>query len=127
MRPSRYRILTLLAALAMAPAAHAMGPGIRLGDRLLLHLGLGTEFRYDSNVFFSDTSEQGVFLFRLTPTVDLATKGSAEGPHSVDFRLHAGMDYTEFLTSNANINRHRSFGVQVSGLLTILPGYKFSI
>src|SRR5438045_2290459 len=86
--------------------ARADGPGIALGDRLLLHLGLGAEFRYNDNIFFTSdnpnsagvrTPKTSAFTFRLLPTIDLATR-AARGSQSpnVDFRLHAGMTYTEF-------------------------------
>lgn len=126
MRPSRLRILILLAVLGAAPRAGAEGPGIRLGDRLVMHLGLAAQFSYDSNVFFQNSGQTGAFLFSLIPSVDLGTRSSGT-PHTVDFRLHAGMDYNEFLTGNKDVERHRSFGVQAGALLTLLPGHKFTI
>jgi hypothetical protein len=126
MRPSRFRILAFLAALSFAPIAHAEGPGIKFGDRWVLHLGLGAQVGYDSNLFFTASNTTGAFLFTLLPSLDLATRGTG-APHKLDFRLHAGMDYNEFLTGDSNISQHRSFGVQASVLATIMPGYKVSL
>ena len=114
-----------------ASAVHAEGPGIRLGDRLVLHPGIGVEFRYDTNVFFQPPgSETGAFLLRVLPSLDLATRPGVRGggaPHAIDFRFHAGADYNEFLTGDSTISRHRAIGVQAGALLTILPSYPFSI
>jgi hypothetical protein len=122
MRLRRYRwFLALCALLASASAAHAEGNGIKLGDRLLLHLGLAAEFRWDSNVFFQNSGETRAFLFRLLPTVDLATRTARDGSHIVDFRLHAGMAYNEFITTDASLAQHRSFGVDAGALLTLYP------
>lgn len=35
------------------------GPGVRLGDRLVLHPGLGIEGGYDTNFFHQDANEPG--------------------------------------------------------------------
>src|SRR5437773_9387626 len=110
MRLRRYRwILALCALYASTGVARAEGPGIRLGDRLVLHLGLAAEFRYDSNIFFQSSNETGAFLFAAIPSVDLATRPPVRGgslPHTLDFRLHAAMRYNEYLTSNQIIASH---------------------
>ena len=41
------------------------------------------------------------FILRLLPSIDISTLSLRRGgltPHKVDFRLHAGMDYREYLT-----------------------------
>lgn len=93
---------------------------------MLLHLGIAAQFAYDSNVFFANINPQGSFMFSVLPSLDLGTR-SAGGPHTLDFRLHAGMDYNEYLTSDTGISRHRSFGVQAGTLLTIMPGHRVSV
>lgn len=123
-------IPAILLLVAGTYSARAEGPGIRLGDRLVLHPGIAAEFRYDSNIFFQPNNEVGGFMLRLMPTVDLATRPPQRGgnaPHKVDFRLHAGLDYREWLTSDPALSRYRMFGVQAGMLLTILPHYPFSI
>jgi hypothetical protein len=113
----------------VAPLAHAEGPGIKLGDRLLLHLGLAAEFRYDDNAFFQAKSQNpaGGFQFRLLPSVDLATRQARDGSGMVDFRLHAGMAYSEFITNREVLEVHRSFGVDAGALLTLWPGGRFNL
>lgn len=126
----RHLALAACTVLAWTAVARAEGPGVRLGDRLVLHPGVAAEFRWDSNIFFESANTANAFLFRLMPTLDLATRPSQRGgnvPHKIDFRLHAGLDYREWITSNQAINRHRMFGVQAGALLTILPHYPLSI
>jgi hypothetical protein len=133
-------MLGLWGLLAFASTARAEGPGIALGDRLVLHLGLGVEVRYDSNLFFEDKQVPNgdntfhgptdAFMLRILPSIDLATRPSQRGgttPHMIDFRLHAGADYNEYLSASAGITRHRDAGAQIGGLLTILPFGQFTI
>jgi hypothetical protein len=120
----------LLAVVAGGGAARAEGPGIRLGDRLVLHLGLGAEIRYDSNVFFQSSNTTGSFLLGVLPSIDLATRPPIRGgsqPHTIDFRFHAGMRYNEFLTSNDAVRQHRSFALDLGILTTLFPYYALSV
>src|ERR1700722_20077225 len=91
----------LLCAALLAPAsARADGPdGFKLGDRLVLHLGLGTEFRYDDNVFYQNSNKVGAFEFLLLVSADMATRPTPSG--RVDFQLHAGLTYNEFITDRS--------------------------
>src|SRR4051794_37345070 len=79
-RPMRLRrylsILTMTLILGVAGQARAesstqpsYGPtGIRLGDRFVLHLSMGLEFDWDSNVFFAESGNTiNAFFMRLTP------------------------------------------------------------
>jgi hypothetical protein len=138
MRLPRFRTWVLCTLLVGASTARAEGPGIALGDRLLLHLGLGVEFRFNDNIFFqSDNAKDttgatipktSAFELRLLPTIDLTTR-TARGSQSpnVDFRLHAGMTYTEFLTADQSISQHRNFGVDFGALLTLFPMGRYSL
>ena len=123
-------ILGLSVALAFASTtARAEGPGVRLGDRLVLHPGLAAELRYDSNVFFLSSNEVGALIVRLLPSLDLATRPPQRGgnqPHGIDFRLHLGADYTEFVTGGPVTSAHRSIGAQIGMLLTLFPYHLFS-
>src|SRR5262245_18266220 len=104
--------------------ARAEWPGLRLSARLVLHLAQGAEVRYDSNLFFADGTTNptiGGAILRILPSIDLATRPPQRGgdlPHLIDFRLHAGVDYREFLTGDTAINSHRSVAVEAGGLLT---------
>ena len=111
----RYRLLLILTLLALpAPFARAQsttqGPGIRLGDALILHLGLGLEFEYDNNLFYQSTNTTGVFAMRLTPSFDL-TNRPRQVRRRVEFDFNAGLSYVEYLTNDPTVERLRQFGV----------------
>lgn len=124
-RRAIWRVLGVCA-LMLASSAHAEGPGIKLGDRMVLHLGLGVEFRYDDNVFFQNGNKIGAFEFLLRPSLELAT---GQGSHGgiVDFRLHLGGTYTEYLTSRDTLASHRSFGVDAGVLMSVFPTGRFNL
>lgn len=115
--------------------AQAEGPGLLLFDRLVVHPGLATELRYDSNVFFSngrlgDGLPAAAFILRLLPTIDISTLSLRRGaltPHKVDVRIHAGLDYKEYLTPDETISQHRALGVDLGGLLSLFPRSAFNL
>lgn len=131
MRRRRYlAFLTTLALLATAGVASAQtstyagapptaisssARGIRLGDALVLHLGLGTEFGWDSNVFYESKNEANSFYMRLTPNFDL-TNRPRTAHRQIEFDLHGALNYVEYLTGDATIRSHRQFNVD-AGLL----------
>lgn len=127
----RFRGTLAIAALLLVGApAHAEGPGIKLGDRLVLHPGVAAEVRWDSNVYFEATNPYSAFIFRALGSIDLATLPPQRGgssAHAIDFRLHLGADYNEYLSSDSSLTQHRSVGVQAGALMTILPNHPFSI
>jgi hypothetical protein len=137
MRLRRYlTLLTALVLLGAAPTAHAQAGGasgsgsvataapsgsggIRLGDALVLHLFLGTELGWDSNVFYQDSSQHptNAFYLRLNPGFDLTTKPRNAAPaFQLDF--HGGLGYVEYLTNQKVIENHRQFNVDAGVLAT---------
>lgn len=114
-----------------ASAAHAQpvvqGEGIRLGERLVLHLGTGLEFRFDDNVFYVDRDKTSAFLFRFTPILTLATRPVARdgSRHKVDFMFNVGLDYNEYLTSDEALARHRQVGVTAGASVSIFSSGVF--
>ncbi len=134
---------TLVFSLALAGAASAQpsgsfnpasavteGRGIKLGEQLVLHLGLNADIRYDSNVFYESSNPTQAAVLRLSPSIDLATRPAARGagqPHKIDFRFYAAMDYNEILTGDAAVSSHRNFGVLGGFNLTLFPGFPVSV
>ncbi len=112
-----------------ARPCQAEGPGLMLGDRIVVHAGFATELRYDSNVFFSNGRlgnglPIGAFLLRILPSVDLSTLSLRHGglsAHTADFRVHVGLDYREYLTPDTTVAEHRALGVELGGLLMLFP------
>jgi hypothetical protein len=105
----------------LAPANVVRGNGIRLGDALILHVGMGIEFDYDSNVFYENSNVTGAFFMRLSPGL-LLTNSPRGASRTVDFDFHAGLSYIEYLTSDSSVSSHRQFGVD-GGVRATFFGY----
>jgi len=107
------------------PSAAVEGDGIKLGDRLVLHLGVGAQLRYDSNVFYESTNPTQALVLQLTPNFALSTRpASRDGqPHKFDFRLSGGLNYNEFVAYSGNTSNRppRQFNVNAGAAATILP------
>jgi hypothetical protein len=136
MRRRRYLFLLLMIALmGLARVARAQdapaivtGNGFRLGEAFVLHLNLGVEFAYDSNVFYEAINPQSAFYLRLTPGFDLTTR-PRQGSRMVQFDFHGGLGYIEYLTSNSAISSHRQFNVDAgvqAAFFTMSP-YSFVV
>ena len=116
-------------------AARVEGPGISLGDRVVLHVGIGAELRYDSNVYYESSNTTQALALRLTPNFSIATRSGvrtlgtdgAAAPHKVDFRIGGGLDYREFLVSNTGMRPPRQFNILGNASLTILPSGPFTL
>jgi hypothetical protein len=110
------------------PAAAQRGSGIRLGEAMMLHLGLGIEVNYDSNVFYQNSNTTSAFFLRLAPGFDLSNSPRGAS-RTIDFDFHGGMSYVEYLTSDASLSNHRQFGVD-AGLRAVFFGnspYSFTL
>jgi hypothetical protein len=122
------RYALVCAVVAASSTAFADTAGIKLGDHLLLHLGVGTEFRYDDNVFLQDSTKTDAFEFRLLASVDLATRNARNGSSpKVDFRLHAGMIYNEFISNRGELANHRDVAVDAGVLVNINPTGRYNL
>jgi len=90
------------------------GNGIRLGSALVLHLSLGTEVGWDSNVFYEANTAAikptNAFYLRLNPAFDLTTR-PRQGAPAVQLDFHGGLGYVEYLTSDTTLQGHRQFNV----------------
>ncbi|MDB4968031.1 MAG: hypothetical protein JWN44_3720 [Myxococcales bacterium] len=116
MRLRRYLALTILGALLALPAgARAQGAvnangGIKLGDVFVLHLGMGTEVQWDSNIFYESKNESSAFVLRLSPGFDL-TNAPRQASRQIRLDLHGTLNYLEYLTGDKSISQHRQFSV----------------
>ncbi|MDB4968022.1 MAG: hypothetical protein JWN44_3711 [Myxococcales bacterium] len=86
------------------------GPGVKLGESMLLHLGFGIDFAWDSNVFYTSTNPTNAFSMRLNPFFRLTTAPRQSQP-KVQLDFHGGLNYVEYLTTNAELAKHRQFNV----------------
>jgi hypothetical protein len=101
---------------------------------MLLHLGIGTEVGWDSNLFYADQNASpnspggpiSVFYLRLTPNFDL-TNRTRGATRAIDFGFRAGMNYVEYLTGDSTLSTHRQFGADASLTLALFPQLAYNV
>jgi hypothetical protein len=78
--------------------------GFQVSDDVLLHLGLGVEAGYDTNVFYAPTAPQGSAILRIVPFAEL-TNATRTGvaPSGVFFDLGASLNYRQYLSGKVAI------------------------
>ena len=95
------------------------GPvGAKLGEGTLLHLALGADIGYDSNVFYNDQDKRSAAVAHVTPALDLSN-GERDGsvPDGVFYDLGASLTYREYLTGGDDVRKMRAFNPNLGGLL----------
>src|SRR6185369_7155092 len=92
--------------------------GVQVSDGVLLHLGIGAEAGYDSNVFYQASGEQASPILRVLPFAEL-TNATRTGvvPSGMFFDLAASLTYREYLSSDPTIRSQRALMPAVSGTL----------
>lgn len=84
--------------------------GLKLGDGALLHLGVGAEAGYDTNVFYNDSDRVGSTFLRVTPSAEITNTGRAgEIPSGLFYDLRAALTYREYITDEIDASRLRAF------------------
>jgi hypothetical protein len=115
--------------------ARAEGPGIKLGEALVLHPGITVGLGYDTNMFYATGNPPdanglggdptvGAFYLGVRPGLDFATPSLQRGgntPHTVDFRLHAGVPMRFLLSSDPALYNHYTIGVDAGVFLALFP------
>jgi hypothetical protein len=89
--------------------------GLQLGNGSLLHLGIGAEGGYDTNIFYNDADRVSATVLRVTPFLDLsnATR-SGEVPSGLFYDVRAALTYREYITNAIDSSRLRAFVPSVS-------------
>jgi hypothetical protein len=84
--------------------------GVQLSESALLHVGVGAEAGYDSNVFYAETSPRGSAIARIVPFLEL-TNAARNGAVNSDlyYDLGAALVYREYLSSDPDIKSQRAF------------------
>jgi Putative beta-barrel porin 2 len=97
--------------------------GIQLSDDLLLHAGIGAEYGYDTNVFYSNTDTQGSAILRVMPYLEL-TNASRNGPTAtnVTFDLRGGLQYRHYFSDASDIQPYRDAWMPNGGLSVNVGG-----
>ena len=133
LRPTKPRLSALrtagLIVVALAGVARADGPGIKLGDTLVLHPSIYVGAGYDNNVLYGsntpnvDPTLSSAYV-ATRPGIELATRsllGAGTDPRTADFRLTVGLPLRFFATSDKAINGHYSVGVDAGLALAVFP------
>ncbi|MCP4606874.1 MAG: hypothetical protein GY847_41260 [Proteobacteria bacterium] len=112
------------------------GPGIKLGDSLMFHPGLGVEGGYDTNPMRNDDFP-GAGRLRVTPYLDLASRSQArriqdEGvvditPSRFDLRFGLAGYYDWYFSSDNAVDDQDHFGVDTHLNFTLFPQGVFSL
>jgi hypothetical protein len=95
--------------------------GINLAEGMLLHVGAGVEAGYDSNVFYSNSSDAGGVIssdiIRVTTFGELtnSTRNGAERP-SVVYDVRAGLVYRLYTSDNPEVEKYRTALMPTAGL-----------
>jgi hypothetical protein len=106
---------------ARAPVGQTTG--LKLSEATLLHVGVGAEGGYDTNVFYSDENRVASPIVRITPFVQItnATRTGAV-PSGAYYDLNAGLQFREYITDNENVRAQRAFNPVASGMLEVSNG-----
>jgi len=96
--------------------------GAKLSESAVLHVGLGAEAGYDSNVFFQKNNPVSSPVVRVIPFIQItnASRGGAQ-PGGAFYDLSATLLYREFITDNTAAKAQRAFNPIISGLLDLNP------
>lgn len=115
-------------------AAEGATTGVQISDGVLMHVGIGAEVGYDSNVFYKEVDPTGSPIMRILPWVEL-TNGTRTGaaPSGVYFNLNLSMVYREYLSelppdANGETNSsQRAFMPAVNGLVEFSSNQTLSL
>jgi hypothetical protein len=95
--------------------------GINIAEGMLLHVGVGAEAGYDSNVFYSNSSDpqgvisSGILRFTGFGEISNAIRGSAAAP-TVSYDVRAGLTYRRYTSDNPNVQLYRDAFMPTAGL-----------
>jgi hypothetical protein len=118
------------------------GLGINVGHNVVLHLGLGVEGGYNSNVFrrsedLPNEDVQGAGRLRVSPYFDVATRSREERvedkgvddptPPKIEFRLGLGTWFDAFFSDDARTREQSYFGIDLHFNFIAFPMSPFSI
>lgn len=137
--------LTVSAPNALAQVAGAIGgpdvegPGISVGDSLVLHPSVEAQGGYISNVFYEEAGALGASLLRVNVGLDVASKkikpeegfgdedpANDAAPRDVEMRVGARLSYEQMLSDRETVRDQSNASFDVNGHFNFRPGRPIS-
>ena len=102
--------------------------GIQVSESALLHVGLGTEAGYDTNVFYQDTNRHGSTIIRVLPYLHLtnAPRGGNAQARTLSFDARVGMLYRRYQSDDPALDPYRNAWMPNAGVALSLGSGQFS-
>jgi hypothetical protein len=91
--------------------------GIQLSDGVLMHVGIGAEAGYDTNVFYQDTDTHSSAIIVVAPYAEV-TNASRTGPASniLSYDARVGLQYRRYQSDDPTITPFRNAWMPNAGL-----------
>jgi hypothetical protein len=94
--------------------------GINLAEGVLLHVGVGAEAGYDSNVFYGSSSIPGAVIgsgiLRFNTFGELTNASRSGGTPALTYDFRAGLTYRRYTSSNPNLSSYQNAFMPTAGL-----------
>lgn len=113
------------------------GPGISLGDSLVMHPGVGVEGGYDINPLRRNQNVEGAGRLRVTPYIDIETRRGVrrvadEGvidatPPKIEFRMGLAGYGDWYFSKDRMVDDQDYFGVDTTMNFILFPEGNFSL
>jgi hypothetical protein len=121
-------LLATLGGSARAQDVLVEGPGFKLGESTVFHPRVGLEAGVVSNVFYEEADPTVSPVLRLRAGFDIAPSGEDRlgafddvDYRTIDFRVGAEAQYTEYLTDDEQTRDQRNVDVDAAGKLVFFP------
>lgn len=94
--------------------------GVNLAEGVLLHMGLGAEAGYDSNVFYGSSSDPGAVvgsgILRFNGFGELTNTTRTGAMPELTYDIRAGLTYRRYTSSDADVQLYRNAFMPSAGL-----------
>ena len=94
--------------------------GINLGEGVLMHVGLGAEGGYDSNVFYGSSKIPGAVIgsgiLRMTGFGEITNSSRTGAVPGLSYDVRAGLTYRRYLSDNVFVKQYDNAWMPSAGL-----------
>ena len=96
--------------------------GVQVSDAALLHVGIGAEAGYDTNVFYENVDPQSSAIIRVVPYAELTNASRTGGPRQLSFDARASLMYRRYQSDDPQVQRFENAWMPAAGLSLGLGG-----